>query len=194
MKHAFLLLAVGLSLLAGGCSDASRAPATATATAPASQEAATQASAPDATAPVAATDTRLADSSRPDGALPMVLVHKSPTCGCCTAWADHMRQAGFPVQVHETDALEPIRKQLGVPPGKGSCHTAEVAGLVVEGHVPAEDIKRLLSDPGDARGLVVPGMPMGSPGMEMPDGRVQPYTVERIHADGSTTPFATHGE
>jgi hypothetical protein len=127
-------------------------------------------------------------------ALPPVLVHKSPTCGCCTAWAEHMRQAGFSVAIDETQDLEPIRKALGVPAGKGSCHTAEVGGLVIEGHVPAADIKRLLADPGDARGLAVPGMPMGSPGMETPDGRVQRYTVERIEADGSTRAFATHGE
>lgn len=128
-----------------------------------------------------------------DASLPKVLLHKSPTCGCCGAWGEHMRRHGFAVQVHETHELEPIRKRLGVPPGKGSCHTAEVGGLVVEGHVPASDIKRLLADRGDARGLTVPGMPLGSPGMEMPDGRVQPYTVERIGADGSTTPYARHG-
>jgi hypothetical protein len=127
-------------------------------------------------------------------ALPPVLVHKSPTCGCCTAWVEHMRQAGFTVAIDETPDLEPIRKALGVPAGKGSCHTAEVGGLVIEGHVPAADIKRLLADPGDARGLTVPGMPIGSPGMEAPDGRVQPYTVERIDADGSTRVFATHGD
>jgi hypothetical protein len=127
-------------------------------------------------------------------ALPPVLVHKSPTCGCCTAWVEHMRQAGFDVAIDESQDLEPIRKALGVPAGKGSCHTAEVGGLVIEGHVPAADIQRLLADPGDARGLVVPGKPMGSPGMEAPDGRVQRYTVERIEADGSTRAFATHGD
>ena len=125
--------------------------------------------------------------------LPPVLVHKSPTCGCCSAWVEHMRSAGFQVSIDERDELEPIKKRLGVPLGKGSCHTAEIDGLVIEGHVPAEDIKRLLAHRGDARGLVVPGMPMGSPGMEVPDGRVQPYTVERIGADGSTTPYAKHG-
>lgn len=125
--------------------------------------------------------------------LPKVLVHKSPTCGCCTGWVEHLRRHGFAVDVRETGALEPIRKRLGVPAGKGSCHTAEVGGLVIEGHVPAGDIKRLLASPVDARGLVLPGMPMGSPGMEMPDGREQRYTVEKVNADGSTTPFATHG-
>ena len=94
----------------------------------------------------------------------------------------------------ERDDLEPIRKQLGVPYGKGSCHTAEVGGYVVEGHVPAEDVKRLLAERPKARGLVVPGMPMGSPGMESPDGRVQPYTVELIGMEGATSAFARHGE
>lgn len=127
-------------------------------------------------------------------ALPVVLVHKSPTCGCCTAWVEHMRKAGFTVQVDDREELEPLKKRLGVPLGKGSCHTAEIDGLVIEGHVPAEDIKRLLAARGDARGLVLPGMPMGSPGMDVPGGQSQRYTVEKINADGSTSPFATHGE
>lgn len=129
-----------------------------------------------------------------DASLPKVLVHKSPSCGCCESWVAHMRKAGFTVAVDNTDDLEPIRKRLGVPLGKGSCHTAEIGGLIVEGHVPADDIKRLLAARDGARGLVAPGMPAGSPGMEMPDGRTPRYTVEKINADGSTTPFATHGE
>jgi len=129
-----------------------------------------------------------------DAHLPLALVHKSPTCGCCTAWVEHLRNSGFTVQVDEREDLNPLKGKLGVPLGKGSCHTAEIGGLVVEGHVPAEDIKRLLASRGDARGLVLPGMPMGSPGMETPDGRVQRYVVEQINADGSTTPFAVHGK
>lgn len=128
------------------------------------------------------------------GPLPTVLVHKSPTCGCCSKWVEHMRTAGFEVKVNDTDDLEPIKKRLGVPLGKGSCHTAEIGRLVVEGHVPAADIKRLLAANDGARGLVLPGMPAGSPGMELPDGRVQRYTVEKVNADGSTSPFASHGE
>jgi hypothetical protein len=89
--------------------------------------------------------------------------------------------------------MHALKQQLGIPADKASCHTAEVDGLVVEGHVPAEDIKRLLAERGDARGLVLPGMPVGSPGMESPDGRVQAYTVERLGADGRTTPYAEHG-
>jgi hypothetical protein len=121
-----------------------------------------------------------------------MVVYKSPTCGCCGAWVDHMRAAGFQVEVRETDNLHPIKERVGVPLGKGSCHTAEIGGYFIEGHVPAEDVKRLLAQKPDAKGLVLPGMPAGSPGMELPDGRTEPYTVELVHRDGSTGAFATH--
>ncbi|ANB18014.1 DUF411 domain-containing protein [Dokdonella koreensis] len=124
--------------------------------------------------------------------LPLVVVHKSPTCGCCTLWVDHLRAAGFPVDVRESDDLEPLKRSLGIPFGKGSCHTAEVAGYYVEGHVPAADIQRLLADRPDARGLVLPGMPLGSPGMETADGTVQRYTVELVGRDGTVSPYARH--
>ena len=127
-----------------------------------------------------------------DATLPLVVVHKSPTCGCCGLWVEHMRKAGFPVEVRDTHALHGVKEQLGIPTGKASCHTAEIDGYVVEGHVPAEDVKRLLAERPDARGLVLPGMPLGSPGMETPDGRVQPYTVELLSEDGSTSAFANH--
>lgn len=127
-------------------------------------------------------------------ALPLMTVHKSPTCGCCVHWVEHMRKAGFQVEVKDTDNMLPVKERVGIPYGKGSCHTAEVGGYFVEGHVPAADVKRLLAEKPAARGLTVPGMPAGSPGMEMPDGRVQPYSVELVHADGSTTEFARHGE
>ncbi|WP_345295115.1 DUF411 domain-containing protein [Luteimonas vadosa] len=128
-----------------------------------------------------------------DAALPHVVVHKSPTCGCCGAWVEHIRDAGFHVEVRESDDLEPVKSRLGVPFGKGSCHTAEIDGYFVEGHVPAEDIKRLLAERPDARGLTLPGMPIGSPGMESPDGTVQPYTVEVVSVDGTTHAYARHG-
>ncbi len=138
---------------------------------------------PDATLP----------ASAPAAQRPLVVVHKTPTCGCCTAWVDHMRQAGFPVEVRDSVDLHPVKSRLGVPPGKGSCHTAEVGGYLVEGHVPAEDVARLLDERPRARGLVLPGMPIGSPGMEAPDGRVEPYTVELVAEDGSVVPFSRHG-
>ena len=124
--------------------------------------------------------------------LPLLVVHKSPSCGCCGLWVEHMQQAGFPVEVRDTNDLNPIKERLGVPYGKGSCHTAEVAGYVIEGHVPADDVKRLLADRPDAKGLVLPGMPLGSPGMETPDGRTDAYTVELIANDGTTSAFAQH--
>ena len=185
MSRLVLLAALTLPIL-GACSPAPDAGRGGTSVA------ATRATAsPQAAMPAGATK---ATPSAQTSALPVALVHKSPTCGCCTAWVQHLRKAGFTVRIDQREDLEPLKKRLGVPLGKGSCHTAEIGGLIVEGHVPAEDIKRLLADRGTARGLVVPGMPMGSPGMEVPDGRVQRYTVERINADGSTSPFATHGE
>jgi len=101
--------------------------------------------------------------------LPKLVVTKDPTCGCCTGWADHMRAAGFPVEVIETPHINRVKVRLGVPGDLASCHTAEVGGYVVEGHVPADVVKRLLAERPRAKGLAVPGMPMGSPGMEMDD-------------------------
>lgn len=126
--------------------------------------------------------------------LPLVTVHKSPYCGCCKLWVDHMRAEGFEVRVVEAEDLGPVKQRVGIPPAKGSCHTAEVAGYFVEGHVPAQDVKRLIAERPAARGITVPGMPAGSPGMETPDGRVQPYTVELIRPDGKSEPFARHGD
>lgn len=126
--------------------------------------------------------------------LPQLLVHKSPSCGCCVHWVEHMREAGFTVEVRDVDDVQVIKDRVGVPSGKASCHTAEVAGYFIEGHVPAADVKRLLVEAPKARGLTVPGMPAGSPGMEMPDGRVQPYAVELVAGDGSTTEFSRHGD
>ena len=126
--------------------------------------------------------------------LPIAIVHKSPTCGCCKVWVDHLEDAGFRVEVRESNDLEPIKKKLGVPYGEGSCHTAEIGGYFVEGHVPASDIKRLLAEKPKARGLAVPGMPLGSPGMEVPSGQVQPYAVKLVATDGSTSVWARHGK
>ena len=100
--------------------------------------------------------------------LPLVTVHRDPSCGCCGAWVDHIEAAGFPVRVIETSDLDTEKRRLGVPAELASCHTAEVSGYVVEGHVPAPAIRRLLSERPNATGLAVPGMPTGSPGMEIP--------------------------
>ena len=123
---------------------------------------------------------------------PLVVVHKNEYCGCCNGWVEHMRKAGFEVEVRNVANMSPVKERVGVPPGKGSCHTAEVGGYFIEGHVPAVDVKRLLAEKPDAKGLAVPGMPVGSPGMEAPDGRTQPYTVELVAKDGSTSAYAEH--
>ncbi|WP_175597038.1 DUF411 domain-containing protein [Peristeroidobacter soli] len=127
-------------------------------------------------------------------ATPTVIVNKTPTCGCCGAWVKHLQAAGFAVQVHDLENLAPIKERLGVPFGMGSCHTAEVGGYFIEGHVPAADVKRLLSEKPAGKGLTVPGMPAGSPGMEVPDGRVDRYDVLLVDKDGKTSVFATHGQ
>jgi hypothetical protein len=97
---------------------------------------------------------------------PPVVVHKDPNCGCCAAWAKHLERAGFPVTIAPTSALAAIKQRLGVPDDLASCHTAEMAGYVLEGHVPVAAILRLLAERPTATGLAVPGMPVGSPGME----------------------------
>ena len=139
-----------------------------------------------------ATSSQLAAASRDAPEATRVHVHKSASCGCCSVWIEHMRDAGFTVTATDVANVNAVKERVGVPLGKGSCHTAEVGGYFIEGHVPAADVKRLLAGRPDAKGLVVPGMPAGSPGMEMPDGRTQPYTVELVHADGSTEVFARH--
>lgn len=126
-------------------------------------------------------------------ALPPVVVYKTPACGCCLAWADHMRAAGFVVEVRDVNDLDAVRAEMGVPAGLGTCHTAQIGDYFAEGHVPADDIKRLLAQETAARGLVVPGMPVGSPGMEQGETR-QPYDVLLVGNDGSTTVFTRHGE
>jgi hypothetical protein len=126
--------------------------------------------------------------------LPLVTVHKSPYCGCCVKWIEHMQAAGFEVEVVDTNDMTPVKQRVGIPPGKGSCHTAEVGGYFVEGHVPADDVKRLLAEQPEARGIAVPGMPAGSPGMEMPDGHVQAYDVQLIDKDGFSSTWSSHGK
>lgn len=119
-----------------------------------------------------------------------VMVYKSPSCGCCGGWVDHMRANGFTVAVKEHDDLTPVKARLGVPDSLQSCHTAEVGGYVVEGHVPAANIRRLLAERPRARGLAVPGMPAGSPGME-DGGRREAYRVI-LFGDGGHSVYARH--
>lgn len=102
---------------------------------------------------------------------PLVMVWKTPTCGCCKLWVEHLEKEGFSVKAHDVAQTAPVRTRLGIPDDMGSCHTGLVAGFAIEGHVPAREIKRLLAEPESLRqqviGLSVPGMPIGSPGMEM---------------------------
>lgn len=118
-------------------------------------------------------------------------VMKSPTCGCCAKWIEHVKAHGFAVKVVETDNIMAAKAKAGVPDRLASCHTTLVNGYVVEGHVPAADIKKLLAAKPKARGIAVPGMPMGSPGMEHGNHR-EAYQTILFRADGTTTVFARH--
>jgi hypothetical protein len=130
--------------------------------------------------------------STAETALPGVTVYKSASCGCCKIWVERLRAAGFEVQTHDVDNLNSVKQRVGIPYGMGSCHTAEVDGYFVEGHVPVEDIKRLLRERPKAKGITVPGMPAGSPGMELPSGKTEKYDVLLVAPDGSTSVFAQH--
>ncbi len=119
-------------------------------------------------------------------------VYKSPTCGCCDGWVTHMRQAGFTVAVHVVADPGTVRRARGLPDGLASCHTGVIDGYAIEGHVPAADVVRLLAERPEAVGLVLPGMPMGSPGMETPDGRKQPFDTLLVLRSGQTRVFGRH--
>ena len=125
---------------------------------------------------------------------PTLQVTKTPTCGCCSVWVDRMASAGFEASVEDVDydTLQSKKQRLGIAQELAGCHTTSIGGYFVEGHVPAADIRRLLKETPVARGLTAPGMPMGSPGMDMggADGR---YDVLLVLMDGSTQVFASHG-
>jgi hypothetical protein len=124
---------------------------------------------------------------------PEVEVWKSPTCGCCKDWVKHLEAAGFRVRVNDSGNTA-ARKRLGMPDALGSCHTALVGGYVLEGHVPAREVKRLLAERPTALGLSVPGMPIGSPGMDGPEygGQRDRYEVLLVQRDGRTSVFARY--
>ncbi len=130
---------------------------------------------------------------RSEAQTPSVTVYKTPTCGCCGLWADHMTEAGFEVETVEVSSTADARARLGVPDELASCHTAVVGDYVVEGHVPAEDVRRLLAEkPPEAVGIAVPGMPIGSPGMEVEGRPAQQYEVFMFTRDGRAAVFARH--
>jgi hypothetical protein len=118
-----------------------------------------------------------------------VTVYKSPTCGCCGKWVEHMRANGFEVTVNDMPDVAPVKDKQGVPTALRSCHTAIVGGYAIEGHVPADLIKKLLQEKPKAAGLAVPGMPMGSPGME--GGSKDTYNVVLFDHAGKTSVYAT---
>ena len=122
--------------------------------------------------------------------LPKAQVYKSPTCGCCVKWADQLEASGFAVETVNVRDVGPIKQQLRVPPQLGSCHTAVIDGYVVEGHVPIEDILRLLRERPDKKGIAVPGMPIGSPGMEGPNP--EPFKVYAFDEAGNIEEYAAH--
>lgn len=118
-------------------------------------------------------------------------VFRSPTCGCCGAWIEHMEAAGFRINDQITADMDVIKAQYGVTDALASCHTTVAAGYVIEGHIPATDVARLLTERPDVAGIAVPGMPIGSPGMESGD-YVEPYTVFSFTDEGMTETFADH--
>ena len=122
-----------------------------------------------------------------------VVVFRSAYCECCEAWESHIAEAGFVVQDHVADDMDVVKDAMGVPAGSTSCHTARVDGYVVEGHVPAASIKRLLRDRPEIKGLAAPGMPMGSPGMEVDGMAADPFSVFSIAGNGAMIEFDFYG-
>ena len=121
--------------------------------------------------------------------LPEALVYKTPTCGCCSLWADHLTENGFTVTTKDLTDLNPIKKQYGIEPRLQSCHTAVIGDYVFEGHIPAEFVKKVLEEKPEIRGLTVPGMPIGSPGMEQGNRR-DPYDILSIDHQGHVSVYA----
>jgi hypothetical protein len=122
---------------------------------------------------------------------PVLEVWKTPTCGCCNKWIEHMKANGFNVKAYNVADTSSIRARLGMPERLGACHTAKVNGYVVEGHVPAREVKRMLREKPDAVGIAVPEMPMGSPGMEQ-GGQKDPYDVLMVSRDGRTRVYQSY--
>lgn len=140
---------------------------------------------------LAATGIALTAAPALAAAPPAMTTWRSPTCGCCMKWVDAMRRAGFAVTVRETDDMAAVKNRLKVPGSVYSCHTTLVGGLVVEGHVPADTIRKLLARrPSGVIGIAAPGMPRGSPGMETADGSKDPLNLTLFTAAGKTRPYA----
>ena len=122
----------------------------------------------------------------------LITVHKDPTCGCCSGWVQHLHDAGFVTKVLDTSDIDAVKRRLGVPDDLAACHTAQLAGYIIEGHVPAAALKRFLAEKPNATGLAVPGMPIGSPGME--GGRPEKYDVVLFTPNSRRTYMSFIGE
>ena len=123
-----------------------------------------------------------------------ITVYRSETCGCCKDWIKHLREHNFEVSDYSVDNVNAYKQNLKVPPRAASCHTAVVDGVVIEGHVPAQDIKRLLSSEHNIRLLTVPAMPSGTPGMDMPGAPKQPFKVYAISNDDEVSTFSSYSD
>lgn len=130
-------------------------------------------------------------ASKPSTDANLITVWKTPACGCCHEWVAHLRQSGFEVLTHDVPDTTPVRDKLGLPQQYSSCHTASLGAYVVEGHVPAQELRRLLREKPKARGLAVPGMPVGSPGMEMGHAR-DAYDVLLVLPDGKARVYQSY--
>lgn len=146
----------------------------------------------DPAAAAQAATTQVAAAPAAPAELPTMTVYKSPTCGCCKGWIEHVKAAGFTVEVHDLDNLAEIKSESGVPASARSCHTAIVGGYTVEGHVPAPTVLRLLREKPRVAGIAVGGMPVGTPGMEVPGREPDKYDVLSFQADGSTAVYESH--
>ena len=135
-------------------------------------------------------DAAMPDTSRATG--PQMTMYRSASCGCCMSWGSHIASAGYRIEDHVTENMDAVKKARGISPQQASCHTAVVEGYVIEGHVPASSIKRLLMERPKIRGLAVPGMPMGSPGMEVAGVEAERFEVLPIAHDGTTSLFARY--
>jgi hypothetical protein len=123
---------------------------------------------------------------------PVITVHRDPSCGCCSGWVQHLQQSGFVTKVLETRDIDAVKTRFGIPDDLAACHTAEVMGYVIEGHVPVEALRRFLAEKPNAAGLAVPGMPIGSPGME--GGTPERYDVVLFGPNGRRTYMSFVGE
>lgn len=142
------------------------------------------------TATVSMTGATSGRQQAPQGA--MVQVYKTPTCGCCANWVKHLQAHGFATQVSELENLSELKAKHNIPGPAQSCHTATVDGYLLEGHVPAADVRRLLKERPAVLGLAVPGMPIGSPGMEVPNVKPTPYDVMTFDRDGQLKVYSSH--